>query len=51
MKKNIKRPTMYKEIDGEYIAMGLNRTIPGVVNLVGYDHTIQDFYFPLRNMK
>ena len=40
-------PTMFKEINGEYVAMGLNRTIPGAVNLVGYDHTIHDFYFPL----
>ena len=38
---------MYKAVDGEYVAMGLNRTIPGVVNLVGYDHSIHDFYFPL----
>ena len=22
-------PTMYKAVDGEYVAMGLNRTIPG----------------------
>ena len=43
-------PTMYKAVDGEFVSMGLNRTIPGVVNLVGYDHTIHDFYFPLFTM-
>ena len=32
---------------GQYVPVGLNRTIPGAVNLVGYDTNIHDFYFPL----
>ena len=40
-------PTMYVvEEDGELVSVGLNRTIPGAVNLVGYDSKVEDFYFP-----
>merc|ERR1712020_25705 len=37
---------MYLVEDGELVSVGLNRTIPGAVNLVGYDSKIDDFYFP-----
>ena len=42
------QPTMYK-IDsyGKYDKVGYNMTTPGVVNVVGYDQTIYNFYFPL----
>ena len=39
-------PTMYTVEDGQLVSVGLNRTIPGAVNLVGYDSKIEDFYFP-----
>ena len=40
-------PTMYIVIDGDYVSIGQNKTIPGSVNLVGYDtDKIHDFYFP-----
>ena len=39
-------PTMYVVEDGQLVDVGLNRTIPGAVNLVGYDSKIDDFYFP-----
>ena len=39
-------PTMYVVQDGELVSVGLNRTIPGAVNLVGYDSKVEDFYFP-----
>jgi len=39
-------PTMYIVQEGQYVSVGLNRTIPGAINLVGYDTNTQDFYFP-----
>ena len=40
-------PTMYIVKDGNYVSVGQNRTIPGSVDLVGYDtDKIHDFYFP-----
>ena len=38
---------MYKVVNGEYVKVGYNMTTPGVVNVVGYDQTIYNFYFPL----
>ena len=40
-------PTMFIVQDGGYVSVGQNKTIPGIVNLVGYDtDKIHDFYFP-----
>ena len=40
-------PTMYIVQDGGYVSVGQNRTIPGSVDLVGYDtDKVHDFYFP-----
>ena len=40
-------PTMYIVDAGQYVPVGLNRTLPGALNLVGYDNNVHDFYFPL----
>ena len=40
-------PTMFIVKDGGYVSVGQNKTIPGIINLVGYDtDKIHDFYFP-----
>ena len=40
-------PTLFIVQDGGYVSVGQNKTIPGTVNLVGYDtDKVQDFYFP-----
>ena len=40
-------PTMFIVQDGGYVSVGQNKTIPGTVNLVGYDtNKIHDFYLP-----
>ena len=41
------QPTLYTIIDGQYVNVGQNMSIPGTVNVVGYTDNIADFYFPL----